>query len=248
MYLEYALSDVMLPHSNTKPRANFIEYCDDLKNTIGGCLVPRSLKQDFGFSFSTLMDQFISHHENVLLDLRRAHFCVMISVGCEYDPVYSHLGVYLAEKYGIACDVIDVMEQGVLSVVTALHLLHALFSEKEISRAVILGLDQRVMPVIKNHTVPLPAVNAVSMLSLVRECRAVGLQCIYVDKLPLAFPFLSHRENGVFFYAVSTDLLPIFTALRNLLHTARQQAENTLYVLLIKDSVSQERGVVVLKK
>ncbi|PIZ04939.1 MAG: hypothetical protein COY58_01350 [Gammaproteobacteria bacterium CG_4_10_14_0_8_um_filter_38_16] len=166
-----------------EPRSDFIEYCNDLHRVSGGFFHPSFLKNKAGFSFSELFDALAFYYPTVLTDCRSADYSIVVHAAAEYDPLYSHIHPYLAQQYAIHCDSVDIAEQGILSVVTALHLLNAFFESKKIHRAMILGFDQCCLPVTCHAQPILPALNGVALLSLSRvfNVDTVNLKCLHAE-------------------------------------------------------------------
>ncbi|OGT45637.1 MAG: hypothetical protein A3E82_09090 [Gammaproteobacteria bacterium RIFCSPHIGHO2_12_FULL_38_11] len=145
-----------------KPKADYLQYFEDMHRLTKGYLDKEMLIQTIGYSFPQLIDLAIIEDKTLLSVLNKTELCVITHNAYEYDSQYSHLAPYLLEKYNIKADFLDVIGQGSLE--CALHVVQAYFDQKKIATAVILSFTQRALPLRFDINVPLPKYNGVDVM------------------------------------------------------------------------------------
>jgi len=143
------LSSTFLSLSDKHPKADFVTYCHDLARQESASVNPEDLVTHFGFSFADLFDQIIVDHKKILSALQSAPYCIIAHNTPEYDPDYSHVGVYLKNKYAFSGEIIDVVGCDESIRHTALHLLSRFFERGLADRGAIILFEQAVVPVSK---------------------------------------------------------------------------------------------------
>lgn len=135
--------------SSKSPKADFVTYCHDLAKLESASIHLDYLAIHFGFSFSDLFDLTISGHQKILSALQSSPYCIIAHSVPEYDPDYSHVGVYLKNKYVLSGELIDVVGHDESVRPTAHHLLSRFFEQGLTDRGAIILFEQSIIPVMK---------------------------------------------------------------------------------------------------
>lgn len=149
-----------------KPKEDYFAYFEDMYRFTKAHLDKILLRQKSGYSFLELIEMTIQDNEKLLPLLQQADMIVFTHASYEYNSNYSHVGPMIAEKYHLHANMLDVVEEGDLSFVTALHVISAYFSQCKIKHAVIIALQQRALPLRYTENIKLPEYNCVKLISL----------------------------------------------------------------------------------
>lgn len=149
MIISDFLSSTVSSLSNKYPKADFATYCHDLARQESASVNPDYLTTHFGFSFADLFDHVIVDHKKILSALQSTPYCIIAHSTPEYDPDYSHVGVYLKNKYDFSGEIMDVVGCDESILCTAFHLLSRFFQRGLIDRGAIILFEQAVIPVSK---------------------------------------------------------------------------------------------------
>ncbi len=163
MLITDAFSSTITAKSIKPPKPDFIAYCHDLAKQESAYINSDCLSTQFGFSFADLFDQTIAGNKAILSALQLSPYCIIVHATPEYDPDYSHIGVYLKNQYDFTGDVIDVIsnDQSILSV--GFHLLSRFFQSGLTDRGAVIFFDQSVVPILKNPNAELNNQNRVDV-------------------------------------------------------------------------------------
>ncbi len=151
------------PHYQ-KPKADYVPYFEDMQRFSQAYLDREMLTQKSGYSFFELIEMAIRDHPSLLSALLQVELIIFTHSCYEYDSLYSHVGPALAEKYHLHAELLDVIEEGDLSIETAEHVLSAYFAQENIKSGLIIGLEQHVMPLRSNKNTQLPKCSSVNVL------------------------------------------------------------------------------------
>lgn len=150
MILCHIFSQKISGYRNRPPKSDFITYCSDLAKLESAYLHTEYFTTQIGFSFSEMFDHAIAPYTKILDALQKAEYCVIAHAQPEYDPDYSHVGVYLKNRYAFAGEMVDVITQRGSERKIALHLMFRFFEMKKIMRGAVLIFEQGVIPVSKD--------------------------------------------------------------------------------------------------
>lgn len=149
------------------PKPDFIAYCNDLAKQEAAYVNSIYLSKHFGFSFADLFDQTVAKHEVILSALQSSPYCIIAHATPEYDPDYSHVGVYLKNRYDFSGEIMDVIAHDDSVRCIAFHLLSRFFHDGFINPGAVILFEQSVIPVSKyrNHALKNRSQVAVYLLS-----------------------------------------------------------------------------------
>ena len=122
----------------TPYQQNFITYCQDLNNRVGGFNEVDIVMNQSVLSFSDMVDQVIKEDSASLDLLHNTDCCVIAHNTYERNPHYAHVGTYLINRYDLSCDFFDVIGEGESALIVAEHLIYRYFSHKKAQFAVVL--------------------------------------------------------------------------------------------------------------
>ena len=132
------------------PKPDFTAYCHDFAKQESAYIDSDALTTHFGFSFADLFDQTIARNKGMLSALQSCPYCIIAHAGPEYDPGYSHVGVYLKNQHAFMGEMIDVISQDASILSLAFHLLSRFFQSGSADRGAVIFFEQPVIPILKN--------------------------------------------------------------------------------------------------
>lgn len=275
MFLSKCIYSVYPDPIYQNPKLDYIPYFKDMQRFSSAYLDESMLHEKSGYAFSQLIDHAINDNKNILSLLQQGNIGALINASYEYDSHYSHVGPYLAEKYSVSANLLDITEQSNLCLVSAFHILSAFFSQKKIKQGLIIGFEQRALPLRISANQPLPLLNGIGVIALsstnsdqkadlkIMESDIISLKkieekitalkknnivyCYILTQYSDAVipDFLFHLKTSV--VAIASGILPLFIFFDQLLCDATSHEQNAVYVALIKDVKLKEWGMAVFQ-
>jgi len=262
MYLSSVIYSLLPDPVYKKPKDDYASYFDDMYKFSGGYLDREMLMQKSGYAFSELLNRAVNQNEKILPLLQQADVCILMNTSYEYDSHHSNIASYLKDYYTLNANIFDVAEQGCFGLISALHLLSALFSQQKIIRGLVIGFEQRALPLRVKHHQELPQYNGVGLIELFSENHtASSLKIIEADIIsekdiaekirvleennslrcyllvyqsdPVTPDFLSHQE--VSFIDIAEGVLPLFLFFDQLQKQVVSTMDPVLHVVLIEN-------------
>lgn len=274
MYLSHMICSLHPDAIYKTAKPDYASYFEEMHQFTAGFLDRDMLTQKSGYTFSELFHRAIKENAEILPLLQQADVCVLMNTSYEYDSHHSHIGSYLKDRYQMNADLFDIAEQGNLNLVSALHLLSAFFSQQKISRGLIIGFEQRALPLRVNYRQALPKYNGVGLMALFSENTNQDASLKIIEAGVISEKDITEKlcvlakNNSVHCYLLScqfdwvvpdflscynVSLIPIYEGILPLLGFFDQLKKtlvtdtSVLHVVLIKDLVTGEWGVVMLR-
>lgn len=116
-----------------------------------------------GYSFSQLFDHLIAPNSYLLLQLQEVDYCIIAHSTPEYDPDFTHVGVYLKNRYGFAGEIIDVMASNGAETEIAFQFMLRFFELKTMARGAVIRFEQSVIPVSTYSDAAIPRKNNITL-------------------------------------------------------------------------------------
>ena len=275
MFISEIISSLYPDPVYQMPKLDYAPYFMDMQRFTSAYLDESMLAQQSGYAFSELIHRAINDNKNILSLLKQADMCALINWSYEYDSDYSHVGPYLAEKYNVGANLLDITEQGSLCLISALHVLSAFFSQQKINHALIIGFEQRALPIRYNCHQALPQFNGISVISLSSKIlnqkyrlKIIESELILeknfeekitaLEKNHTVYCYLLTQQSNVKIsdflllrkisvVSISLGILPLFIFFDQLQNDAVFHEDNALCVVLIVDIELKEWGMVVMQ-
>ena len=252
-----------------KATPDFLIYCDDLTKHLSDRTDNKFDLNATGFSYVSLLDQLIESYPTICRDL---DVCFLVYDTPDFDPIYSDPLTYLKDRYQLTAECFDVIDQGRLCVVNALHLLLLFSQRKKYQRAIMIGLEQNTLPVRAHHQIATPQQGGVAALMLSLHPSALpllaantfstlqeALRFLKNFSLPADTHYFVASEElrpydqflllpfNVVFHNQKPGVLPVFSLIEQC-HANTQKRLKKCCVVLIEGKAFEEWGVVVLGK
>jgi hypothetical protein len=127
------------------PKNDYLVYCQDLARQENAFYHEQHACS--GLKFSEMLDLIFMRNKNCLGILQKTAGCIFVHTYPEFDPDYSHVGVYLKNKYALQCELFDVIAGVDVALSIAHHVLSQWLHKKEQQHGVVVWLDQPVTSV-----------------------------------------------------------------------------------------------------
>lgn len=167
MYIESCVSYRAMSRYVKNPRADFVSYCTDLAHHTCSDLDSLALYSSVGCSFSDLFDQFVYVNPEVLQTLKGADYCFIVHETPEFDPGYSHVGVYIKNKYKVSSEIFDFISCETMALFSAMKIARLFIGNGALKNAAFLFFEQESVPVVCDIEKKPSHVNACGLLKLV---------------------------------------------------------------------------------
>lgn len=274
MYLSNAICSLQPDPAYQKPTSDYKPYFHEMHQFTGGYLDDELLTQKSGYAFPELLDRAITKNKKILSLLQQVDICIIINASYDYDSQHSHIASYIKECYQINADLFDIAGQGSFSLISALHLALAFFSQSKVQRGLIIGFEQRALPLRMHQHTPLPLYNGVGFLDLFSHHKKSSLKIIASDVISekyitcklheltknhrMHYYLLSHDSDApiphflphqpISFTVIPDGILPLFLFFDQLQKQVVATDDTVLQVVLIENSGLHEWGVIILLK
>jgi hypothetical protein len=254
-----------------EPKSDYVPYFYELHKHAGGFLDHALLYKKNGYSFAELMDISIQSNKKLLSLLEHADVCVLMHATYEYDANYANIGSYLKDHYAIKADLFDMAGQGGCDFIPALHFISAIFAQSTMQNALIIGFEQRALPLRLNVDQLLPGYNGIGFINVCSNhlFQSSMINIIKVDfmtekNLACELKKFSQEKNiqcyvltqqkkfvmpeslvcfDVSVIVMESGILPMSIFLDLLKNQIEHEDETILHVVLIETAVLSEWGV-----
>lgn len=129
------------------PKDDYVIYCRDLAKQENAFFDENSMMG--ALKFTDMLDLAFIQNKTCLEILKKTSICLLIHAYPEFDPDYSHVGVYLKNKYALNGELFDVIAPSDELLSLGQHLLSQLIDVKKQQTGAILWFDQPIAPVSK---------------------------------------------------------------------------------------------------
>ena len=158
---------------------------------------------------------------------------------------------YLCEKYASQTEFVDVADQGMLSIVSALHLIKIYFSVHNINRTMLIGFDQRALPLQYDHEKKYQHCNMMGYLSFSAgdidpSSQWIVLESDIIQQNNFSEKINYFRKMGDVFIHQINQLHDLFFIFKQLKEMENAQEKNSYHVIVIEDKTMDEYGVIVI--
>ncbi|EKD44807.1 MAG: hypothetical protein ACD_70C00221G0002 [uncultured bacterium] len=239
---------------------DFEIYCRDLQAVTHGVTIP-NFSVARGYSFSFLVDYFFKMHPEYIDFLKNTEHCALIHYTDEFSPQHTHVGAYLSDHYAMSTRFLDISEQGVLSVISAMQILYRLLSRSTIQSAAIVAFEQTALGLSADDLSLKPETSGVGILFFDASFQLKRAQ-IFSSRLhdpaqycqsfiqDLQMPVISHvliQRGGNFagncstLQTISPGIFPIFAFLKTLI------SKPGCHFVLIEDVLRVDWGCLVFE-
>lgn len=167
IYLTSSTFKILEDRKPRQARERFVQYYRDLHALYKKEISEETFCEGPGYSFTELgskvLDEFVGNNELQDLDLM-----VVVYWAHEFDPDHSSCGPFFAEKYQIKGQIIDVCDQGTISLFTGIHIIQQYLSNGDCKKALLLALEQTSIPRDKSENYLMPSRNIAA--GIIFEC------------------------------------------------------------------------------
>jgi len=223
------------------PRERYLTYYRDFSRYYGLEFIESSAfygsQLDGVELMNPIMDKLAENH-----DLNQIRYCIFADWLEDFDSEYSALGAYIIDKYHLNAKLFNVVDQGLLSIITALKL--AKLSHENV---LMLSFDQTTITQFKNISELRPDVSGAAALLLSISSPPDFFKILEAEIISDQKKFILDNFNLPKLKLIKIKgigLMPFYKKMQEL----KKNSTSGYYVLLIQDVESDSCGYVVIHK